>query len=136
LIRTLRGRRETLHISLERGGLNTFWITIKVCVDGVEHLVDETFFDGGFQSEDGFHELFLGDFSLIVVVGHSEDISEGKPHFFGPHVELAGNLNQAVGGMFLFDLGKLADMVFLMFFCFFVAKSLIDFLLSLQMVLQ
>ena len=58
-------------------------IIVEISVDGVEHLVDNIFLEIAFESHDSFHKLLFTNLSLIVVIGHSEDITQGHTHIFG-----------------------------------------------------
>ena len=78
-------------------------VVIEVGVDGIEHFIDYGLIYVGFEFQDGFHELFLGNFSFIGVVCHSKDIPEDQAHLFGTFAEGVDGVDETVDLVFLLD---------------------------------
>ena len=78
-------------------------IIVKISVDGVEHLIDDIFLQTAFKSHNGFHELLFADLALIVMIGHSEDITKGHTHIFGFLVQILYDVDHIVYGCFMLN---------------------------------
>ena len=79
-------------------------IIVEISVDGVEHLVNDIFLKVAFESHDSFHKLLFTNLSLIVVIGHSEDITQGHTHIFSFFIQILYDIDHVVYRCFMLNL--------------------------------